>query len=132
MKLTSENVLCAFIDCLFREGEPTEPRVVGLGVLHDFGFHPERLAEHEPEIEEMLEQLPEQFQENGGQGWSFLQACMTKDGDLWTGDHASVQQLVALGGAIGRVKFQFPREMWAHLPGGVPYFVVLTKKGIPA
>jgi hypothetical protein len=131
MKLTPENVNLVFMDCLFLDGEPTEPRVIGKGVLHDFGFQPERLAAHEEQVIEMLDQLPKEFHEDGGQGWSFLNACGTRDGDLWTGDHAAVQQLVALGGAIGRVKFLFPRDAWPHLPGGVPYFVILKKKAAP-
>jgi hypothetical protein len=132
MKLTAENLHTIFMDCLFKADEPTEPHVIGHGVLHDFGFQPDRLKAHETEIEELLNQLPEQFHEAGGQGWSFLNACVDRNGDLWTGDHASVQQLMALGGALGRIKFLFPKEDWRHLPGGVPYFVVLTKKAAPS
>lgn len=37
-----------------------------------------------------------------------------------------VEQLVQLGIALGKVKYCLPREAWKNLPGGVPYFMVLS------
>lgn len=125
--LTIEAVAKIFFDCLFKEGEPAEPRIVGEGVLHDFGFHPARLASHEPAIIALLKELPDQFHEGSGDGWSFLQGCVDRDGRQW-GEHQNLEQLMALGNAIGRVVFLFPREHWKMLPGGVPYLTVLSQK----
>lgn len=98
----------------------------GFLVFIEVGFHPERLESHKQEIKNLLMGLPRQFREKEGGGWSFLQACMDKDGNQW-GEHKDVEALVCLGIATGQAKFQLPRDMWKVLPGGMPYFVVLDK-----
>ena len=62
--------------------------------------------------------------ESEGQGSSFLNACYDRDGDLWTGDHATMEQLFVLGIAAGMVNCLMPRDMWPVLPGGMPYYSV--------
>jgi hypothetical protein len=57
---------------------------------------------------------------------SFLNACMTKDDNQW-GEHQNMEQLLALGIAIGYARILLPRNMWSVLPGGVPYFSVGPK-----
>ena len=123
--LTAENVNAVFMDCLFRDGEDTSNPAVGEGVLHKFGFHRERLEAHRDEIKQMLNCLPDNFQASKGGGWSFLNACMTKDGEQW-GEHRSIEQLLALGLASGQATMLMPREMWKVLPGGMPYFSVVS------
>lgn len=86
-----------------------------------------KLAEHHDEIVEMLMELPEQFRESGGGGWSFLQACDDRHGVQWTGFHMIMAMLFALGEGIGKVKSLLPRDMWVALPGGMPYYVILDK-----
>lgn len=93
--------------------------------MHSFGFNPSRLAEHKQEIKEMLECLSDEFRADKGGGWSFLQACVTKDGDQW-GEHQNINELLALGIATGQAKILMHRELWSALPGGMPYFVVTT------
>ncbi len=123
MKLTSKNVNTVFMDCLFKDGEDTSNPAIGEAVMSKFGFNRERLAGHTRDIVQMLSQLPDQFMANKGGGWSFLNACMTADGDQW-GEHMNIDQLIALGGALGVVKFCMPRDMWKMFPGGMPYFVI--------
>ena len=123
MELTAAAVEKIFLDCLFRENEDTSSAVLAQGLTSGFGFHPERLNSHSPSIRALLEELPETFRENTGGGWSFLQACQTREGDQW-GEHRNVEQLVTLGLATGDVEYLVPREMWGALPGGVPYLVV--------
>jgi len=124
MELTSKNVQEVFLDCLFREEETDRTNyVVGEGVIHRFGFHPERLASHKDDIKTMLDQLPEQFQLDKGGGWSFLNACDRKDGVQW-GEHPNIEQLMALGLASKQATLLMPRELWRAMPGGMPYFVV--------
>lgn len=125
-KLTAERVKAVFHDCLFNEGEPHDNFVKAEGVVMTVGFHPGRLAAHDADIEEMLGELPEQFHDTKGGGWSFLNACMTKDGEQW-GEHPTMDQLFQLGMAVGRVRCCFPRELWGMLPGGMPYYVVVQK-----
>lgn len=125
--IDSERVNEIFLDSLFKDGEDTTNRREVEGILNKFGFHPERLESHRTEIEEMLMQLPDEFKQSIGGGWSFLQACMDRDGNQWTGLHRRMDQLFSLGIALGKVKNQLPRELWEALPGGMPYFVVLDK-----
>ena len=125
--LTPSRVQEILVECLFKEGEPTENHVVGEGVMFSAGLHPERLAAHKEEILSLLHQLPDDFREDKGGGWSFLQACMTRDGRQW-GEHRNIDELLVLGTATGQAKILSLRETWGLLPGGMPYFSVV---GLP-
>lgn len=124
MELTAEKVHETFMNCLFKDGEPTENHKVGEGVMGKFGFHPERLKEAEPIITELLAELPDAFKKGSGGGWSFLNMCEDKHGRQWADLHKTMDELVALGTATGKLSFQLPREMWTALPGGMPYLVI--------
>jgi len=123
-KLNSGKVAEVFMDCLFKDGEDTSNHVKAEGIMTNVGFHPERLEGHKVEIEEMLGELPDEFKKSMGGGWTFLNACNDKNGNLWTGEHRVMEQLILLGIAIGKASFQLPREVWSALPGGMPYLVV--------
>lgn len=127
MKLTAENVDSVFMKCLFKEGEPTDNHVIAEGVIHKIGFHPDRVKENEGNIISMLNDLPDSFKQSVGGGMSFLNACLTSEGEQW-GEHSNIDQLVCLGLAIKKVSIPFPRDVWTALPGGMPYFVVLDKE----
>ena len=122
--LNAEQVNAVFMDCLFRDGEDTSKHVKAEGIVSIVGFHPARLENHKVEIVAMLAELPEQFQEKSGGGWSFLNACDDKHGNQWTGLHQTMEQLFQLGIGIGKVKSLMPREMWGALPGGMPYYII--------
>jgi hypothetical protein len=123
MNLTAQNVSETFMNCLFKEGENTENHIVAEGVMTKVGFHPERLKEATPQIEAMVNELPDEFKPTGGGGMSFLNACMDNKGNHWA-EHSTIDQLVCLGIASGKLKYLMPREMWSVLPGGMPYLVV--------
>jgi hypothetical protein len=128
MKLSAENVDAVVKDCLYRDEEITpgktpEGVVIVEGIMTKFGFHPGRLAAHKEDIREMLSELPDQFFVGKGGGWSFLNACMTKEGEQW-GEHRDMDALFSLGIGVGFVRNQLPRDMWAVLPGCMPYFSV--------
>ena len=127
-KLTAERVEEIFKGCLFDDGASTSGAVLVEGVRLKVGFHPERLEALKPSIRAMLDQLADDFHEKKGGGMSFLNACMTRDGDQW-GEHLNIDQLLCLGLAAKMVKVLMPRELWALLPGQVPYFTVLTSSG---
>jgi hypothetical protein len=125
-KLNADRVNEIFLDCLFKEGEDHENHVVAEGIKSKVGFHPERLEGHREEIFGMLKELPEEFMKTSDLGgWSFLNACLDKDGNQWTGFHQRMEQLFQLGMGIGRVECLLPREQWIMFPGGMPYYVVL-------
>jgi hypothetical protein len=128
-KLTAESVEAVFMDCLFRKEEIVEPgrapdgAVLVDGVLRKFGFQPDRLESHRQTVRDMLAELPIEFHKNTGGGWSFLNACMTRDGTQW-GEHRNMEQLFVLAIGLGLAGWLLPREVWSALPGSVPYVVV--------
>jgi len=129
-ELTAQNVSDIFKDCLFQHGEDTSNAVMVECVMINIGFHPDRLLSHKTEIREMLEDLPIEFQSTkhgGGDGWSFLNACVTKNGNQW-GEHNHIDQLLGLGIATKQALILIPREMWKMFPGGLPYFKVTEKE----
>jgi len=128
-KLDASRLDVIFRDSLFKDGEDSTDHVVGEGILHNFGLHPGRLESHRQEISDMLDGLPPEFHEKTGGGWSFLNACDDKDGRLW-GQHTNMEQLFAIGQALGIVKCQTPRDMWDIMPGSMPYYVVLAERGL--
>lgn len=116
-------------DCLFTEAEmpgaePPEPHVYVEGIVNPYAFHPDRLESHRGEVAAMLLALPEPFQQSTGGGWSFLNACQDRNDVQWTGLHQTMGHLFAMGMGLGLAEFQMPRDLWAVLPGGMPYIVV--------
>lgn len=111
------------MNCLFKEGENTENHIVAEGVMTKVGFHTERLKEATAKIGAMVNELLDEFKPNGGGGMSFMNACMDKNGNHWA-EHSTIDQLVCLGIASGKLKYLMPREMWTVLPCGMPYLVV--------
>lgn len=124
MELTSEKVNEIFLDCLFLEEELEKDAIKVKGIVHSFSFHPVRVKAQKETITALLMELPATFQRNAGGGWSFLNACQTKNRVQW-GEHTNVEQLFALGMAIDKVEYVFPRDMWNTLPGGMPYLVIV-------
>lgn len=127
--LTPDKVKNIFMDCLFQEneivdGKPIVEPIISEGIICIVGFHPERVKNHTEEIINMLNELPAEFHEKTGGGWSFLNACNDKHGNQWTGLHQTMEQLFQLGIAIGKVSCLLPRDQWKSLPGGVPYYQI--------
>lgn len=127
MTLTGENVRATIRACLAEE--TLERLVIVRVVMRTFGFVRAKLEERTQDITDMLAQLPDGFFQGRGDGASFLQACETRDGVQW-GGHASMEELFALGMAIGRATCLLPRELWGALPGGMPYYCVDTSKPV--
>lgn len=98
------------------------------GIAFRARYSAEKIAEHREEIREMLMELPEQFRETGGKGWSFLNACYDRHGELWTGEHRNMAYLFTLGQAANLVLCQFPRILWEALPGQMPYYLIKDRE----
>jgi len=122
--LNPEHLQTIFLECLFKDDEDKSNYVKAEGINSTYGFHPERLESHRQDVAEMLAELPDEFKASAGGGWSFLNACMDRHGNQWTGLHQIMEQLFVLGIALGLVEYQLPRELWSSLPGGMPYIVV--------
>lgn len=127
MKLSADNVAMVFAKCLASKKDMgnQENMIMITGVLPNMhiGFNKKALQEHDDDITSLLDHLPSEFKKSGGGGWSFVNACVDKDGNQW-GEQSTVNQLLMLGLATGKARYTLPREMWSMLPGGVPYFVV--------
>jgi hypothetical protein len=119
--LTAERVEKLFRECL---APSPEGAILVQGVINTAAFRPEVIETHRDEIRALLAELPEPFQENGGGGWSFLNACDDSHGNQWTGMQQTMEHLFMLGLAICEVVELVPRELWSALPGGVPYYMV--------
>lgn len=97
------------------------------GIVHPCRFSAAKLQEHKAEIARMLDQLQDPFKpldEGGGGGWSFLNVCQDRDGNLWTGVHWTCEMLIQLGIGTGQASWLGSRELWPAFPGGLPYVSV--------
>jgi len=128
MKLTSENVEFVFNECKFDSKTSKEKAIQVDGVVHIYSFDQSKLNKRKKDIYSMLRQLPDEFQQDGGGGMSFLKACDDKNGNRWTDLHLRIEQLLCLGIATDQLDFCLPREAWHIMPGGMPYVVVLGDK----
>ena len=125
MGLTSKKVDEVLFKCFYKpeevqDGKKPDGCVEVQGINRIFGFHPGRVKEQEAQIIEMLSELPETFKE----GWSFLNLCYDKYDRQWTGMQRSMEALMVLGIAIGKIEYMLPKEAWPDLPGGVPYIII--------
>jgi hypothetical protein len=120
---TAEKVLKIFDEVLFREGKSTSVKEV-VAVASVVRFDADKLKEKESDIVSLLAEMPDSFKKSGGGGMSFLELCMDKNGHQWADLHQTMDILVALGLAIGKVEFCLSREYWNVLPGGMPYVAI--------
>lgn len=98
-------------------------------VINTYLFDLSRVEARREDICILLGELHEEFMDDGGGGWSFLNICEDRHGTLWTGVHETCEQLLALGAALDLVDLtMFRRELWSALPGGVPYVQVKRSK----
>lgn len=124
-ELTSQNVTDIFKKCLYNEAQPDVKTIVVEGIVSSAKFSVPMVNEYKQEIADMLSQLPDEFMTSKGGGWSFMNACVTKTGNMWTSLHQVMEQLFMLGMSVDMVICLLPRELWSALPGGVPYYQVL-------
>lgn len=122
--LNASDVETTFEECLSNNKNNTDNIVEIQAITHTFSFDKTALERNKSKLKDMLCELPEEFMETGGGGYSFLQACMTRFNEQWTGMHFTMEKLFAMGMATDLAKCLLPRSLWAALPGNVPYYVV--------
>lgn len=124
MNLTGQNVAAAFKASLFEVApEDTSKACRAEGVVMKAGFEPSRLEAQRATVVAMITELQDPFFEDTGGGWSFLKLCERRDGEIW-GQHQDCDALLCLALALGLASYCIAdRDMWAALPGGVPYIV---------
>jgi len=123
MDLTAQNVHQVFLNCMFEEGESTDNYILAEGLHLSVGFKPERLEDNADNITELLNSLPDSFK-NDGAGMTFLNMCNDNLGNQWTDRHQTMDELVCLGIAIGKLSYSSPRELWITFPGGMPFLSI--------
>ncbi len=114
-------------------GKTPFPLVAVQGVLNNFVFHRERLESHREAVYQLLEELPDNFRQSVGGGWSFLNMCVDRDGNHWA-EHVNVEQLIVLGVGLDLMDFlpsQKHRNLWKAFPGGMPYLVFKDRLPVP-
>ena len=117
--------------CMFQESEVKTGRTVmtpriGQGIVHNFGFHPERLEAHREEVADLIREIASAFTDGGG--WSFLNMNLDRHGHHW-GDRQDAEVLLALADALGMADIS-TRAIWPSLTGGMPYVhFTLPQKG---
>lgn len=143
-ELTPANIARLTALCLLL---PRDKEAIALGedipivtvdaVTRLFDFRLDRLKEHEPEIRAMLDRVDPKFKESGGHGAWYGFFNLTTYPDSYESAHevpawappGHAEWLLALGLAIGKVRWLSPRETWKDLPNGLPYLVVLAEPG---
>ena len=131
MKLTSKRVTEVFEDCLFRDeevkdGKPNKEFSITEGLRVKVIFNTERLNQHKPEINEMINEII-----GIDKIAHFLNMCTRKDGTLWTGSHDEVDQLMMLGLAteILAIPLNISRDSWKDFfPDGIPFVIKNNEK----
>lgn len=93
------------------------------GVVHSAYFNQTKLESHRHEVAAWIRQLPSQFHRNGGGGWTFLNLCENASGQMWTSFHLTMERLYMLAAGLGLAHFALPRDVWAVLPGEMPYII---------
>ena len=127
--INPERIHEIFNDCLFKEDENHSEHLPAEGLTISVGLHPERTENHASEVYEILMNLPSEFQEKTGGGWSFLYMCMDKDGNHCM-EQSTAQELLLLGIATGWMSILMPRAIWSIFPGGVPYVMVNAQRNV--
>jgi hypothetical protein len=132
-KINPKRIEEMFMSCLYKSeeisnGQLPEGAIITEGLQNKFGFHPERLSVCKEEILSYVNELKPDFLSSGGGGTSFLNLCEDKDGNQWTGMHSIMEQFFCLASGLGLAGFCLPRELWAALPGGMPYICFKDKE----
>lgn len=111
-----------FRDCLFKTEEIInnktiyEPLVV-VGISVNVGFNPKRIEKNKIKISSIIDNLHDKFDN----GWTFLNLCLDKNENQWTGSQLTMQELMLLGIAINKLEYCCKPDMWHLLPQGMPY-----------
>lgn len=125
-KLTPERVNELFTTCLIQHDIScgTDDDLIVEGIKMKVAFSKKSLAILSDDIKVLISQLPENaFNISKGNGMPFILLCNNKDGELWTGVHRIIEELIMLAIGINCCKYLLPKKLWKLLPGRLPYVV---------
>lgn len=124
MSLTAENVNLVYERCA-TEYDPDNIFIHANGIENNARFSHDILETYRESILDMLAELPDEFHAGFGNGWTFLNMILDRNGDQWTDFHATCDRLLCLGLAIGAVEYTIKqRDLWRMFPGGMPYITI--------
>jgi hypothetical protein len=126
MELTVQNVCLLAGECRAANDSPESQVIEVVGARFRGRFNPAKIKQHQAAITAMVQQLPREFHQNGGGGYTMLNACMRQDGVQWSSFQTHTDILACLAIAAGAAQWGLPRELfdWSRLPGGLPYLMV--------
>ncbi|MCM1166407.1 MAG: hypothetical protein NC401_10425 [Ruminococcus sp.] len=133
MPLSSVNVNHIFHRCTaYAFIEDTDPEIIAVdGVMLKARFVREHIESYRADIINMLEQLPDTFHVGMGDGWTFLNMCIDRNGEQWTDYHKVCDMLLCLGIAIGACQYTIKqRDLWRVFPGEMPYITINTNAAV--
>lgn len=106
--LTANGVREVLLDCFLKQDEihDNKPRdgvdvVYARGIKLSVGLHRGRLESHREHVKEFLRWLNDSYIV----GDCFLNMCNDRNGDLWTGSHRSMDELIVLSLGLGLIEF---------------------------
>lgn len=117
-----EKVEKLFKDCLYKEEDlenekPKNKPIKVEGICMNVWFNPVYVEKNKNEINKLVNNLHPNFKE----GWSFVNLNLDKKSNQWTGNHRTMELLLLLGLATGKMEYCCSREMWSFLPLKLPY-----------
>jgi len=124
MKLSTNNVISIFDNCLSNKYTKKENILNVKSVNFNIKFDLEKILKNTNDINSMINELPNNFKENIGGGWSFLNIIINNKGEIWTSEHIIADKLVSLGLATNKLSFLLEKDVWKILPGGMPYIII--------
>ena len=110
---------CLLTDDEVKDDMPTVDFIFGEGVMSISVFNSDRIENAKEKISLLFDKIIP----DGCDNISFLNLCVDKNDNLWTGEHSTVDLLVQLGVASGEISYLVPRKEWKGLPGEMPIIV---------
>lgn len=127
LHLTAGNVEHIFFECLNESMSDKNDAITVQGIQITPAFNPERIAARRDDIISMLDELPDPFHVGSGDGWTFLNMCIGRNGEQWTDLHRTCDYLLCLGIGIGAIEYTIKqRDLWRMFPGEMPYITINT------
>ena len=95
--------------------------VVVQTAMQYLAFNKARLENHRAAVVDMIREIPNEFIDTVGGGWSLINLPLRKDGVQW-GEQWNADLFFGIAKGLGLAGFCIDdREMWVNLPGGLPY-----------
>lgn len=123
-KLTDENVWEVYNKCICKRDElnniADEELVKVQGIINWYTFNRQALEQERKHILSLLSQVTYRIRH----GMSIERVCYNKRQEIWTGSIQTIEALVCLGLAIGKVEYLLPRATWCLLKKKMPYVIM--------